>query len=195
MCSSIERVDRDPSLIDSSGLASFETPDLRIAPALSSEVVLVQMTESPCPTLMERTSQGTVPRDSLRKLSLLEWLAAFARVQMRVRRTPSGAALLPWTTRINASDGREPALTNEREDRRGPCWTRQSVDLWRRPRGDKGRVAMELGCDYGDLSSILSVSQSLPILDLSQVERFSQQDVRHLVHTISALTVSSWDVS
>ncbi len=81
-------VDQDPRLIDSSGPSFFETPDLSIAPALFAEEVIVQMIESPCPTLMGRTSQSTVPRDSLKKPFSVKWLAVFSRRQMRVRITP-----------------------------------------------------------------------------------------------------------
>ena len=153
-------VDRGSSLIDSSGPSSFRTLDLGIALANSSEVIIVQMTESPYPTLIGRTSHDTVPRDNLKKSSLVKWLAALSRVQMRICRTSSGAILFLRRRRVDASDGWEPALKNERADRRRSCWTTQSVDLWRSARGDNGRVAMELGCDYGDLGSILSVSQS-----------------------------------
>ncbi len=68
------------------------------------------------------------------------------RVQMLIRSMPSEAALLS-RKRLIASDGWEPALTNERADRRRSCHTKQSVDSWNESRGDSGLVAMELGCD------------------------------------------------
>ncbi len=33
----------------------------------------------------------------------------------------------------------------------------KSVDLWKSLFGGSGLVAMELGCDYGDLASILAI--------------------------------------
>ena len=88
-------------------------------------------------------------------------LAAFWRVQMQIRRTPSGATLLPRRRRITASDGWELALTNERADRRRSCRRKQSVGYWNNSCGYKDLVAMEMGCDYGDLGSIESLSQPL----------------------------------
>ncbi len=50
------------SLCPSPSSLSFKTPDSMIAQAPSSIVVIVQMTKSPCPTLMGRTSHGSSSR-------------------------------------------------------------------------------------------------------------------------------------
>ena len=84
--------------------------------------------------------------------SLMNWLAAFSTVQMRVRRTSSGAKLLLRRRRVNTSDGWEPVCTN------ALMRVEFSVDSQGNSCGDNGLVAMELGCDYGDLDSILNVT-------------------------------------
>ena len=65
------------------------------------------------------------------------------------------------------------------------------MDLWRNSCGGDGRVAMELGCDYGDLGFD---PEPEPVLvpDPSQDEKFSQHDVRRLVNTTFVFLQDIW---
>ncbi len=147
------------------------------------------MIESPCPTLM-----GRIPhRSSSRQLG-----EAFARKvvsslldsQMRIRRTPSRATLLLKRRWANTSDGWEPAWANQRADRRRSCWAEIKFSfletlLWRQWSSRYGtglwlrRSGFHPGCGL------------VHVPDPSQIGRFSQEDVRHLVHTTCVLTIPS----
>ena len=54
------------------------------------------------------------------------------------------------------------------------------MDSWRSSCGGDGRVAMELGCDYGDLGFDPEPEPVLVPDPSQQDEGFSQQDVRPL---------------
>ena len=81
--------------------------------------------ESPYLTFTGRTSDSRIPLNSMHNnSSAKQWgLVTLSAVQLRIRRTPSGATLLLEMKWVNTSDGWEPTLANERADRRRPCQT------------------------------------------------------------------------